>query len=211
MTKATLPRVNQTGTNEWSDVEANDNALAEVVNGQLDNENIKAGAGITREKLAADAKGVVGTWCTPKVIATEESRTNTAFATLTTPDEITGVAVPENSSLFVEFSALVKTSIEGAGRVAIFLSGTQLKNVSGSNYEVELATVGATFKKVFTTPTGLSFGGTEFVTTGEVGGQGWLLIHRLAAGTYTVSVQYRATSGSITAKTRTTKAAVFGS
>jgi len=58
MTKAILPRVNQTGANEWSDVESNDSALAEVINGQLDNENIKKGAGITDEKLASPNNAV---------------------------------------------------------------------------------------------------------------------------------------------------------
>jgi hypothetical protein len=53
MTKVVLPRLNQTGANEWADVESNDVALREVLNGGIDNENIKAGAGITAEKMAS--------------------------------------------------------------------------------------------------------------------------------------------------------------
>jgi len=58
MTKVTLPRLNQTGTNEWSDVESNDVALREVVNGQLTNENLEAAAGIVDTKLASPNNSV---------------------------------------------------------------------------------------------------------------------------------------------------------
>lgn len=52
MSKVVLPRLNQTGANEWADVESNDVALRDIINGGIDNENIKAGAGITGEKIA---------------------------------------------------------------------------------------------------------------------------------------------------------------
>jgi len=52
MTQVTLPRTNQTGTNEWEDVEANDRALRDVINGNLDNDNIKSAANIAGSKLA---------------------------------------------------------------------------------------------------------------------------------------------------------------
>jgi hypothetical protein len=49
----TLPRTNQTGVNEWGDVEANDARFRDEIDGLLDNANIKAGAGIAGSKLAA--------------------------------------------------------------------------------------------------------------------------------------------------------------
>jgi len=52
MTLINLPRTNQTGPNEWEDVEANDRAIANVVNGQLTDENIRDGADISGLKLA---------------------------------------------------------------------------------------------------------------------------------------------------------------
>jgi hypothetical protein len=43
MTQVVLPRLNQTGANEWSDVQSNDEALQKVVNGELESDNIKNG------------------------------------------------------------------------------------------------------------------------------------------------------------------------
>ncbi len=53
MTQIVLPKLNQTGVNEWADVQDNDEAIKKVVNGELDNGNIAAGAGIALSKLAA--------------------------------------------------------------------------------------------------------------------------------------------------------------
>ena len=52
MTQIILPKTNQTGANEWADVEDNDKAIRDVVNGELENDNIASGAGITTSKLA---------------------------------------------------------------------------------------------------------------------------------------------------------------
>lgn len=53
MTQVVLPKLSQTGKNEWADVEDNDVALREVVNSELANDNIEAGAGIVDTKLAS--------------------------------------------------------------------------------------------------------------------------------------------------------------
>lgn len=210
MTKVVLPRLNQTGVNEWADVQTNDEALATVINGEIANENLSGTAGITRANLAVESKPV--TWYTPKVIATEESRTNVAYGTLTTADEITGVVLPENGLIMVGYMALVKNSVESAGRVAIFLGANQLKTTAGASppivQETNLSNVG--FNGVGTNGTGLGHGSNAaqaFVTTGmsvggETAGSSGLVAIFAAAGTYTVSVQYKASSGSITAKER---------
>lgn len=52
MTLINLPKLNQTGLNEWADVEDNDKAIRDVVNGNLDNSNIATGAAIAPSKLA---------------------------------------------------------------------------------------------------------------------------------------------------------------
>lgn len=44
MTQVVLPRRHAVGPNEFSDVEANDDAIAEVVNGEIDSENVKTGS-----------------------------------------------------------------------------------------------------------------------------------------------------------------------
>lgn len=53
MGTVTLPNLNQTGTNEWEDVEGNDRALRDEINGNLDNTNLKAAAAVALSKLAS--------------------------------------------------------------------------------------------------------------------------------------------------------------
>jgi|SRR6476620_1821121 len=198
------------GKAEWSEVYANDKALKEA------HETLEA-------EFKASTRPV--TWYTPKVIATEESRSNTAFGTLTTPDEITGVVVPANSLVQLTYSALVGSSVEGAGRVAVFVGSNQLKSVGATTPAVQEASTSGTPGVPRTCMSnagglGVSLQGTSFVTTGlahawptasgEVRG-GPVLIHRLAAGTYSFSIQFKATSGSITAKERLLQVAVVGS
>src|SRR4051812_17888140 len=113
MAKVSLPRTNQTGLNEWADVEANDNALKEGINEiaseQLGSSSVTeakiANLAVTNAKLAAAAKPVV--WYTPKVTATEQTRESATYGTLTTADEISSVVLPENGLIMVGFTAKV--------------------------------------------------------------------------------------------------------
>lgn len=57
MGTVTLPNLNQTGTNEWEDVEGNDRALRDEINGSLDNSNLSASAAIAHSKLANGTAG----------------------------------------------------------------------------------------------------------------------------------------------------------
>lgn len=190
-------------------------ALAKLKEPTLDHSNFSASAGITASQLASAAKPV--TWYTPKVIATEESRTNTAYGTLTTADEITGVVLPENGLIVIGFAALVKSSVSGAGRIALFIGGNQLKTVGTTAPEVqEVTTSEAVFSTVLSTGVGLqqTIKGNSFVTTGQSIGSGTnsggFCPVFAAAGTYAISVQYKATSGSVTAKERKLWVAVLG-
>jgi hypothetical protein len=196
----------------------------ETLNGKLNSENkllgtnIAAAAEITNAMLSAEAKPF--DWYTPKIIATEETRENTAFATLTTKDEITGVVLPENGLIIVGYSANTKSSINKAGRIAIFLGANQLKSqTTGSVAVQEAETESTTLGRTISYSGGLIYGGTTSsadVTTGQAlsggnaAGFGGFCIIFAAAGTYNVSVQYRATSGSVTAKERRLWVAVLG-
>ena len=51
MTQINLPNRNITGDNLWSQVEDNDDAIVDVVNGAIDNGNIATGADINASKL----------------------------------------------------------------------------------------------------------------------------------------------------------------
>jgi hypothetical protein len=57
MTLINLPNRNVTGDNLWSQVEDNDDAIADVVNGDITNVNIAAGANIAGSKLLAGSIG----------------------------------------------------------------------------------------------------------------------------------------------------------
>lgn len=204
MTKITLPNTNKQGkANEWSNVEGNDVAIATVVNGELNNENIAANAGIARSKLEGGAQGIAGQWYTPVVIATEQARENTAFGTLGTADEITGIVVPSNGVIRIGYLAVFKSSVSAAGKAAIFLNSTAILTpaiLTG----IETFTTGTTFHLVGTR--GTSGANKPLETASESSTVPVVALNFIdvpvAAGTYTVSVQYAATSGSVTAKER---------
>lgn len=200
MTIVTLPSINVTGANEWNDVEANDVAIQEVVNGELDNDNLRTDANIARTKLEASARGIVGQWYAPKVIATEETRENVAFGTLTTADELTGIVVPTNGLIRVRYAALVKSSVGSAGRVALFVGSNAISLGPAS----EQGTIGPTFRQIVTLPAGSegplgSYASETLSATGYAIGEVQV---PMPAGNYTVSIRFRATSGSVTAKSR---------
>lgn len=187
------------GANNWSDVYGNDKALKEATE-TLEGKFPVTTANLSQSKL---------TWYTPKIIATEESRTNTEYGTLTTKDEITEVVVPTNGKLAVSFRAHVKQSVGGAGRVAFFIGANQLKNTVGGASEGTLA--GTVFNTFYSAGSAFTTSETEAAdaTTGQIIHTGPFEIF-LAAGTYAVSVQYKSTSGSMTAKERKLWVAVYG-
>lgn len=185
--------------------------------------------GISSAKLAAAARSPV-TWYTPKAIATEESRESTSFGTLTTADEITGVVVPTNGLLLIAYSALWKGSVLKTANAAIFLGSNQLKMASasgGSPKGQEASLVeNANFRPLMSTGGGLigygdSATDSSFVTTGQIVGVersyisgndplGGFIAIRAAAGTYAVSVRFKATGSTVKVKERTLQVATLG-
>ncbi len=203
----------------------------ETLSGLLGASNKIKGAGIESEtienaQLKAEAKPF--DWYTPKVIATEQERTNVAFGTLTTADEIASVVLPENGLIVIGYRALVSVSVKEAGKVAIFLNENQIKAPitvgAPSGQESGPGAAGSgVFRLISTAASGLicPFGGTEatsdsLVTTGQILGAGaaasggGLVTLFAAAGTYNVSVRFKASSGKITAKERALWVAVLG-
>lgn len=151
------------------------------------------------------------------IVATEESRTNAAYGLLATPDQVS-VAVPTDGLIEVKFQALWKESVAQAARAAIFLGANQLKRASLTAPAVQEATMVPTAEVSKYTALSSSAGGlaspssnaTEAgpaVTTGQVvaiskDDGGACYIFGLPAGTYTVSVQYKALTGTVTVKER---------
>jgi hypothetical protein len=199
------PEPNEALASSDSKIRAAIIALREAINGGLSNENLSGAAGITRANLAKESKPV--TWYSPKVISTEEVRSNTSYGTLGTEDAIPGVVLPEGGIIKVFYRAHVKQSVSEAGIIGLFLGANQVATANGgSTIQTGLAS-GTGFGTVFTSASnsvnGLQFEGISNAesTTGQSVGYGALEVFA-PAGTYTVSVRYKASSGSITAKER---------
>lgn len=232
---ATVPTVGAPRETEEADVTTALTALFGLVNGSIDAANIASAAGITGAQLAA-AAGITGAQLAAatqaalglngasvrrgkSIIATEESRTNTAYGTLTTPDQVSGVVMPTDGLIFVTYRALWKNSVASAASAAIFLGANRVaaaESAGAPTYGNTGATGGASvgvYSGLVTAGAGLVGGasgtGDANVTTGQFVGvpvgtavDGGATVIFAAAGTYDVSVRFLATSGTVTVKDR---------
>lgn len=157
-----------------------------------------------------------------KSIATEQSRANTAYGVLTTPDEVPNVELPNGGLIVVAFQAMWKCSVIQAANAAIFIDNTQLVRAAEGSAAptAQTALHGVTGSGDVYSPLGSYEGGLQGVggtvaytgdlTTGQLVGVstpgqptfGGPVHIFAAAGTYTVGVRFKATSGSVTAKNR---------
>ncbi len=159
-------------------------------------------------------------WYTPTIIAGEETRENTAYGTLTTPDEVKSVVLPTNGLILLGYSAVVKASKTSAGAVSIFIGANQLKRqtVGSTAPEVQDLEVSTNTIHIGSSVAGMASGSGIWtgpdVTTGQVlsvqATSGGLTAIFAAAGTYNVSVQFKASSGNISAKERKLYVATLG-
>lgn len=183
---------------------------AQIVNGSITNSKFVL---TTQQQLGLTDGAQVGRG--KSIIATTESRTNVAYGTLGTADRVTGVVLPPDGLIVIAYQATWQSSVANAGNAAIFIGANQLAvaNLGVANTVLAAATTGsnandddplATYWGGLTGGTGV--GSSSDVTTGQVvamnisaGG----VCHVFAApGTYDVSVQFKSTSGSVTAKNR---------
>jgi hypothetical protein len=142
------------------------------------------------------------------IIATEQERESTSFGKLSTPDEVT-VTIPTGGVIAVAAHVTWKSSVSAAGRVALFVGANQLKNNAATPAVAEEGSYSTVFSVFSTSPeseSGFVFKSnsgsyTGDVTTGQLLGAP-VLIFGLAAGSYPISLQYRATSGKVTVKQR---------
>lgn len=141
------------------------------------------------------------------IIATEESTTSPTYTTLTTADQVDDVVVPEDSLLFIGYRALWKASVSNAARAAIFLGANQLKTVTSTGaptVDDAGANVGTDFEWLLTGTAGLTSEGAPTDASSVVTGMAIPIITtvEIEPGTYDISVQYKVSSGSVTAKER---------
>lgn len=176
-------------------------------------------------------------------IAATESRTNTAYGVLTTPDQINEIVLPTNGIIEVLCQSTWQESVAGAGRASLFLGALQLQGVSpdGGGAGVQAALTNTAIanadRMLISSPIGLiseaknaadpaaytgdittgqiiglAQGGTQaaaawttnlgtVVATAAMGMGGPCHIFA-AAGTYDISMQFKSSSGSVTAKNR---------
>lgn len=182
--------------------------------GNLDGVNLTTAAA---QALALNVSG--GNTARGKsIIATTESRTNVAYGTLPTPDQVSSIVLPANGLIHIGFMAAWQETVSAAARAAIFIGANQLKSsnsgataptvvetsLSGAvNVDSSLASF--TGGLISYAPAGAYTGD---VTTGQlVGqtsgfGQSGLCTVFAAAGTYSISVQFKASSGTVTVKQR---------
>lgn len=154
------------------------------------------------------------------IIATSQATGSATYTTLATPDLVT-VTLPTDGLLYITYHATWSQTVASAARAAIFLSATQLKGSDGNTGVPVVSEAGcsATANQdhaLYTSGGGLvgndQTGGWSDVTTGQVIGQvlgvgggsapGGQIEVFAAAGTYDVSVKFKASSGTVTASNR---------
>lgn len=148
------------------------------------------------------------------------------------PDQVSGIVLPTNGLIAVAYQATWQESVDNAARAAIFIGANQLKigatNVAAPVVQDAANDMTINTDAVLATgPGGLQGFGAAFaaaayggdVTTGQVIGNAMYQANQTgggpggspmggpvyifaAAGTYTVSVQFKASSGTVTAKNR---------
>ena len=153
------------------------------------------------------------------VIATSEARTNTAYGLLTQPDRVSGVVLPPNGLLCIAYHASWAEATATAARAAIFLGANQLKSALAGSAAPAVVEAshgsGAVFNVLSScSQNGLASEGSGTAYSGDVGtGQvlassantadrAGICVVFADPGTYDVSVQFKASSGSVTVKDR---------
>jgi len=156
------------------------------------------------------------------IITTEESRTNTAYGLMPTPDKV-NVVLPADGLIAVLYQGMWKESVNNTALATIFVGSNEVLMaskllISPIAHPANLtAGAGDVYKPLCSWNGGLiGTGGNTNVYTGDVttgqlvgvqsittldsvGGPCYIFA---AAGTYDVSIQYKSTSGSVTVKNR---------
>lgn len=219
-----VPITNQPNSTEDPKIATTFTNLGTWANGNIDSGNIANGGIAAANFSAALAQAATVNQASQTVkgavnISTSQGTSSTTYTTLATPDQVTGIVLPANGLIAVWYQATVQESVNGAARIAIFIGSNQLKfaSNSGTAPQVQEAAISqgspnlncpiASYQGGLVCNAGLA-NWTGDVTTGQVvgyantagaGGPAWVFA---AAGTYTVSVQFKASSGSVTAAGR---------
>lgn len=144
----TLPKRNITGTALWSDIETNDEALRGIIDGNIENVNVKSSAAISYSKLASAATGsaLIGNGGTPTMTALTGDVTVGATG-------VTAIGASKVTSAMILNGEIVSADLNAAAGV----TDAQLASPNNGAY-----------KTLFSTQTyaGGSTTGTYYVPTG---------------------------------------------
>ncbi|MGH2761436.1 MAG: hypothetical protein ACRDLD_02460 [Thermoleophilaceae bacterium] len=135
MTNITLPKLNQTGTNEWTDAEDNDRAIRDVVNGNLDAANLSATANLKLSQLSTTAQQTIGVQRDYVEVLIEESTTSTLWTNLTTFGPSGTVSTVAGGIIVCMLSCEMKTT-SGEARLGLHVPTDH--SLSGTPVEPEI-------------------------------------------------------------------------
>lgn len=139
-------------------------------------------------------------------IPTSQSVTSTTYTSLATPDQLP-ITMVSGGWLMIGFQGQWFSSVSAAGSAAIFVNGNQIRIQSSAGPVVQSATtVGVGQNSLYTSVAGLG-AASNTATDGNtqiIGftGAGGIITSIAPAGTYNVGIQFKSTSGSVTASAR---------
>jgi hypothetical protein len=152
------------------------------------------------------------------IIPAAQSTVSNTFTPLTTPDQVTGLILPEAGLIAVWYQAVWSNTVASSGVAALFLGSTQVASwVTNAGPVAQQATHSSNttvFEPLTSWSGGLNtvnLGGAtgSNITTGQIlgadlqGGAHYGPCYIFAdAGTYTVGVQFKALNGSVTVSDR---------
>ena len=213
----TLPSIGQPNTTEDVDIVNAFTTIQTDYNGNIDENNL---ATAVKQKIGLSDGSVVRRG--KSIIATSEARTNAAYGLLTTPDRVQNIVLTTDGLIAIIYRAAWQESVNAAARAAIFIGANQLKASqvgTAAPFLQETALAGGVNKDspLATGVSGLQGDGpptnayTGDVTTGMLTGTytgspttahfGPCYVF-VAAGTYDISVQFKASTGTVTANNR---------
>jgi len=141
------------------------------------------------------------------IIDTEESRTNTAFGYFATQDIVSGLVLPTDGLIAIVAQADIKESVANAATVGLFVGDTSIAEIDGLNTN---GTTAAAYGGVKTTDwlaagqgtgaNGLHF--TVSVPSNSTVNPLGIVVVSATAGTHSVSIRTKSSSGSVTARNR---------
>lgn len=204
-----IPQVGLPDTTEDVKVANNFTTIQNVINGGLDGTNLSA-AGAQSAAVNQSGQTVKGSF----IKLGTDTTTSTTFGTLSTPDQVAGITLGSAGLLFVYYRAQwVCTAGGGAGAAEICLNGTAVQVDAGNGtFVASLATTNASggfANGLSSTSTGLVNAGGANLTVNDpttglyiAAGVGGPAVITAAAGTYTVSIQFKTSSGTLSVSNR---------